>query len=64
MITNYPLNKEENQTKVLYDKKVDALYLKVGTKSPDGVIEASEGINVDTTSEGKIVGIEILDASK
>jgi len=28
------------------------------------VIEISEGVNLDTTSEGKIVGIEILDASK
>ncbi len=50
--------------KVYYDKEVDALYLKLGTKSPEGVVEISEGVNVDTTSEGKIVGIEILDASK
>ena len=50
--------------KVYYDKEVDALYLKMGTQQPDGVVEVSDGINVDTTSEGKIVGIEILDASK
>jgi len=50
--------------KVCYDKKVDALYIKLGTKSPDGVVEISEGVNLDTTSDGKIVGIEILNASK
>jgi uncharacterized protein YuzE len=50
--------------KIYYDKKVDALYIKLGTKSPDGVVELSEGINLDTTTKGKIIGIEILNASK
>lgn len=50
--------------RVYYDKEVDALYIKLGSKLPDGVIEISEGVNLDTTSEGKIVGIEILNASK
>lgn len=49
---------------VYYDKDADAVYIKLGNKTPEGVIEISEGINVDTTSEDKIVGIEILDASK
>ena len=50
--------------KVLYDNEVDALYIKLGNQKPDGVIEISEGVNLDTTSEEKIVGIEILNASK
>jgi len=50
--------------KIHYDNEVDALYIKLGNKSPDGVIEISEGVNLDTTSEDKIVGIEILNASK
>jgi len=50
--------------KVYYDDEVDALYLKLGDESPQGVIEITEGVNIDTTSEGKIVGIEILNASK
>ena len=50
--------------KVYYDDEVDALYLKLGDESPEGVIEILEGVNIDTTSEDKIVGIEILDASK
>ena len=50
--------------KVYYDNEVDALYLKLGDESPEGVIEIAEGVNLDTTSLDKIVGIEILDASK
>lgn len=50
--------------KVYYDNEVDALYIKLGDESPEGVIEIAEGVNLDTTSRDKIVGIEILDASK
>jgi len=50
--------------KVYYDSRVDALYIKLGNQKPEGVIEISEGVNLDTTSEDKIVGIEILNASK
>ena len=50
--------------KVHYDSDVDALYLSLSDDKPDGVIEISEGVNLDTTSTGRIAGIEILDASK
>ncbi|HHT9138916.1 MAG: DUF2283 domain-containing protein [Candidatus Brocadiales bacterium] len=50
--------------KVYYDNEVDALYLKLGDDPPEGVIEMAEGVHLDTTSEDKIVGIEILNASK
>lgn len=50
--------------KVYYDDEVDALYLKLSDEVPDGAIEISEGVNLDTTHEDKIVGIEILSASK
>jgi uncharacterized protein YuzE len=50
--------------KVHYDDEVDALYLELGDESPGGVVEITEGVNLDTTSRGRIVGIEILDASK
>jgi uncharacterized protein YuzE len=49
---------------VSYDNEVDALYLKLSTEIPEGVIEVSEGINLDTTHQGKLVGIEILNASQ
>ena len=50
--------------KVFYDEEVDALYLKLGDQKPDGVIEIAEGVNIDTTTDGKLTGIEILSASK
>jgi uncharacterized protein YuzE len=50
--------------KISYDKEVDAIYLKLLDLKPDGVIEVAEGINIDVTVDGKIVGIELLDATK
>jgi len=50
--------------KVFYDKEVDGAFLRLTTERPAGVIEVAEGINVDVTESGGIVGIEILDAKK
>ena len=50
--------------KVYYDNEVDALYLELGQGPAEGVIEISEGVNLDTTSGGKLIGIEILKASQ
>jgi uncharacterized protein YuzE len=50
--------------KVHYDSEVDAIYIKLSNQKPDGVVEISEGVNLDTTADNKIVGIEILHASK
>ena len=49
---------------VSYDKEVDALYLKLGDQEPDGVIEIGEGVNIDTATDGKLTGIEILKTSE
>ncbi|MBN1105180.1 MAG: DUF2283 domain-containing protein [Deltaproteobacteria bacterium] len=43
---------------------VDAIYVKPGNQKPDGVIEIEEGVHLDSTSENKIVGAEILNASE
>ena len=50
--------------KIYYDDKVDALYIKLGTEKPEGVSELSDGVNLDLTKSGKLVGIEIINASK
>ena len=50
--------------RVHYDNEVDAVYIQLGNQKPEGAVEISEGVNLDTTSENKIVGIEILNASK
>jgi uncharacterized protein YuzE len=49
---------------VHYDSEVDAIYIKLGNKKPEGVVEISEGVNLNTTSGNQVVGIEILNASK
>ncbi len=46
------------------DDSVDALYLEMSEHEPEGVVEIAEGVNLDTAQDDKIVGIEILDASK
>jgi len=50
--------------KIFYDQDVDAAYLQFTEEKPGGVVEVSEGVNLDLTEDGKIVGIEILNASK
>ncbi len=50
--------------KINYDKDIDALYIQISSEKPDGVIEIKEGINLDVTEDSRIVGLEILDASK
>ena len=50
--------------KVSYDKEVDALYIELSSEKPEGVVEIEEGMNIDVTSDGIIVGIELIDASK
>lgn len=54
----------KEKMRVHYDNEVDAVYIKLGTQKPDGVVEIAEGVNLDTTADDKIVGIEILHASK
>ncbi len=48
--------------KINYDKEIDAIYIEFSKEKPEGVIEIKEGINIDITEEGRIVGLEILDA--
>ena len=50
--------------KVTYDKNVDAVYIQLSVQLPEGVIEVADGINIDVSSDGKIVGIELLDATQ
>ena len=50
--------------KIYYDQEVDAAYLRLSEETPTGVVEVSEGVNLDLTDAGKIVGIEILNVSQ
>jgi len=50
--------------KIYYDDEVDALYINLSDEKAEGAIEITEGVNLDTTSDNRIVGLEILSASK
>ena len=50
--------------KVYYDRQVDAAYIRLSNKEAEGVVEISEGVNLDVSQDGKIIGIEILDAAE
>jgi len=49
--------------RITYDREADALYIAFG-EGPATVEEVAEGIALDWDGEGRLLGIEILDASK
>jgi len=50
--------------KVKYDKNLDILYLSFNDEKIYESDEEKKGIILDYTSDGKIVGIELLNASQ
>jgi len=47
-----------------YDKKQDILYIVVREGEEEEFIEVAEGISLEIDSEGRVIGIEIFNASK
>jgi len=50
--------------KVKYDKEVDVLYIKLNDTPIAESDEEKKGVIIDYDADGKIVSIEILNASK
>ena len=50
--------------KIEYDKEVDAVYIYLQQKEVAKTIELSEVVNVDLDEEGKLIGIEVLEATQ
>ena len=50
--------------KITYDKKVDAMYIKLKKGSYDHTKKVTDDILVDVSKRGEVLGLEILDASK
>lgn len=50
--------------KIEYDKTVDALYVYLSKGKIDRTIEIDHRVMFDVDKKGKIIGIEILDATK
>jgi len=50
--------------KIEYDREVDALYVRLQEKYVAKTVELEEGLNVDFDAEGKLIGLEVLDAAE
>ena len=56
--------KNNNKSIVNYDPSTDALYIATREGEEEEFVEISPGVNVELDSEGRVIGIEILNASK
>jgi len=50
--------------KALYDHESDSLYIMISRGVEEGFIELAPDINLELGKDGKVIGIEILKASK
>lgn len=50
--------------RIRYDKKIDALYIKLRSGRYDHTKKITGDILVDVTKAGEVLGLEILEASK
>jgi len=50
--------------KINYDKKTDALYVRLSEETYKVSKKVTDNVLVDYSDSGKVVGIEILEASK
>ena len=50
--------------KIEYDREVDALYIRIQEKDVVRTQEVSDGVNLDFDGEGRLIGLEVLGASK
>ena len=56
---------KKNQDRVVnYDAQSDVLYLGARKGSEEGYIEVAPGIGVELDQNNKVIGVEILNASK
>lgn len=50
--------------KISYDPKVDAMYIRFKSGKYDHTKKITDEILIDLTNDGKVLGLEILDAKK
>lgn len=50
--------------KIEYDRKIDALYIRLQEKHVSRTVEIEEGLNIDFDEQGKLIGLEVLDATE
>jgi uncharacterized protein YuzE len=50
--------------RIEYDREVDALYIRLQEKYVARTMELEEGLNLDLDEDGKLIGLEVLDATE
>ena len=50
--------------KIEYDQEVDVLYIRLQEKYVTRTVELEEGLNLDLDEKGKLIGLEVLDATE
>jgi len=58
------IKRKQNNKVINYDYESDVLYIGLKKGVEDEFIEISPGVNVELDSNGKVIGVEILNASK
>ena len=54
----------KQQKRIYYDRRSDALYLLIRSGTEEEVQEVAPGVNVELDQHGRLLGIEILNASR
>ena len=50
--------------KIEYDNQVDAIYIRLQEKQVTRTVEIEDGLNIDLDENGKLIGLEVLDATE
>jgi len=50
--------------KIEYDNQVDAIYIRLQEKYVMRTVEIEDGLNIDLDENGKLIGLEVLDATE
>ena len=58
------MGKKEKPVVVNYDPSSDVLYVVTQEGEEEEFIEVSPGVNIELDAEGRVIGVEILNASE
>ncbi len=50
--------------KIEYDNQVNAIYIRLQEKYVARTVEIEDGLNIDLDENGKLIGLEVLDATE
>lgn len=50
--------------KIEYDNQVDAIYIRLQEKYVTRTVEIEDGLNIDLDENGKLIGLEVLNATE